>query len=165
MENDVINNTIGLRLYQSNYNYIIGNFFDYNSLAMQEIDCEGNYFKDNIGIPDSNGRFPFEIVIIIVISIITAMITVGMVIFKRKFSRKEIISKNLLSSHELEELRKTEAEVSVEKEHHICVVHRGKIVGAIYLCPKCETYYCMKCATVLKKKSETCWACNNEIEL
>ena len=56
-------------------------------------------------------------------------------------------------------------EVDVEKKKHFCIVHRGKIVGAMYLCPKCETYYCMKCATVLKKRGEACWGCNNEIDL
>ena len=88
------------------------------------------------------------------------MFVAGMIIFRK------IKPKNLLSSHKLKkEIRKTEAEVSLEKESHFCVVHRGKIVGTVYICPKCETYYCMKCATFLKKKGETCWSCNNKIEI
>ena len=105
-----------------------------------------------------------EIVIIIVISLIIIMIIAGIVIFKRKSSREEIMAKNILSSQELKEFQEFEAETSVEKGQHFCVVHRGKIVGPIYLCPTCETYYCMKCATVLKSRSETCWVCNNEIK-
>ena len=160
LKNDIINNTfVGLYLYQSNYNDIIGNALNGNTIAMQEIECQGNYFKDNSGIPNSNGSFPFEIVIIIIIvlGIITAIIAVGMIAFKRKVLSKRI--------HELVESHRTEAEVQVEKEKHFCVVHRGKITGAVYICPECETYYCMKCATVLKKKSEKCWACNSKIEI
>jgi hypothetical protein len=124
---------------------------------MSQVDCEGNYFKGNTGIPDSNGNPPFEMVIIIVLGIITAIIAVGMIVFKRKVLSKRI--------HELVASHRTEKEVQVEKEKHFCVVHRGKIAGAVYICPECETYYCMKCAIVLKKKSEKCWACNNKIEI
>jgi len=164
-ENSVNNNLIGIYLNHSNDNNIIENSFDFNSLAKEESPgCEGNYFKDNSGIPNVKERFPFEIVIIIVISLILIMIIAGIVIFKRKSSREEIMSKNILSPQELKELQESEAETSLEKGQHFCVVHRGKIVGSIYLCPTCETYYCMNCATVLKNRSETCWGCNNEIK-
>ncbi|MFX0037170.1 MAG: right-handed parallel beta-helix repeat-containing protein [Candidatus Hermodarchaeota archaeon] len=164
MENKINNNTkYGLYLVKSNYNYVYDNDVCDNFVALEEEECEGNKFKNNKCI-DKNG-FPPEIVMIIVISIAGAMVAVGLYVFRKRSSREKLISRTTLSSQELEELRKTEAEVSVEKEYHTCVVHRGKIVGAVYICPKCETYYCMKCATVLKKKGETCWSCNNKIEL
>ena len=61
-----------------------------------------------------------------------------------------------LTDAEEKELVETEAEVDVEKPTIICVVHKGPIDGAIYLCPHCQTYYCMKCASVLKEKGEKC---------
>ena len=66
---------------------------------------------------------------------------------------------------ELEELRKAEGEVAVEKEKYVCIVHRGEIDGFIYLCPHCNTRYCMKCAIILREKGDKCWACDNEIKL
>jgi parallel beta-helix repeat protein len=168
LRNNIINNTyIGLYLVLSNDNNIFNNVVCGNTIDKHEVDCERNEFENNkcIDEPPEN-RIPFELVIMIVIIIILIMISSGIVFFKSRSSRREKISKNKLSSHKLKkELRKTEAEVSVEKESHACVVHRGKIVGAVYICPKCETYYCMKCANVLKKKGETCWACNNKIDL
>ncbi|MFX0000672.1 MAG: nitrous oxide reductase family maturation protein NosD [Candidatus Hodarchaeota archaeon] len=167
LRNEIINNSyIGLDLFRSNYNKVIKNILFGNGRDWREEECQGNYYKGNIGIPDTPERFPWEILILIMVCIIVAMIAVGMIIYKRKSSRKEKESKKLLSSYKLKkEIRKTESEVNLEKESHICVVHRGKIVGTIYLCPKCEAYYCMKCAITLKEKGETCWVCNTQIDL
>jgi hypothetical protein len=60
-------------------------------------------------------------------------------------------------------LDKTEEEVTTIKEQRMCVVHKGPIAGANFLCPKCETFYCMKCAIALKKNGEKCWSCGAEI--
>ncbi|MFX1420123.1 MAG: ABC transporter substrate-binding protein [Promethearchaeota archaeon] len=128
------------------------------------------------------GRFPIEVILTIVISIII-MIPVGMVVKKRKNSREELISKKYkhvkgkkqekskiisyskseLSAHESEILKKIESELIIEKKQHICVGHGGKIIGSMYLCPKCGTYYCMECATLMRNKGETCRVCKNEI--
>jgi hypothetical protein len=62
-----------------------------------------------------------------------------------------------------EELEKTESEMKIEKNDPICVVHKGKITGTIYLCPECNTSYCLKCAKTLKNKGEGCWNCGREI--
>lgn len=59
----------------------------------------------------------------------------------------------------------TEKEVDVEETKTICVVHKGPIAGAIYLCPKCKVFYCTKCAEALKKNGEKCWSCKAEIEI
>ncbi|MBN2153890.1 MAG: hypothetical protein JW839_20705, partial [Candidatus Lokiarchaeota archaeon] len=69
------------------------------------------------------------------------------------------------SAAALEPLDKTEEEVTTFKDQKICVVHKGPISGAIYLCPKCETFYCLKCATFLKKNGEKCWSCKAEMDV
>lgn len=158
--NDILYNFIGLNFFQSDDNDVIENNVSYNTLAKQESNCDGNYFKGNIGIEDtpnpSNG-IPFYIIVTLLIISLTIIISIGIVVFRRKLLPK--------ISQETKDLRKTESEVSIEKEKHFCAVHRGTIVGAVYICPKCETYYCMKCATVLKNKKEKCWACNSKIEI
>ena len=73
--------------------------------------------------------------------------------------------KKELTSEEREELAKTEKEVGVEEKEFICVVHKGPIVGNVYICPNCRTFYCVKCATALKEKGEHCWSCEKEIQL
>ena len=86
---------------------------------------------------------------------------------KPKKAKKEEIPSgaNILTAAEVEEMRKTEKEVGVEEQEFICVVHKGKIDSAIYLCPHCRTFYCVKCAQTLKEKGEKCWSCENDINL
>jgi len=70
-----------------------------------------------------------------------------------------------LSEAEKMELEKTESEMDIKKKKVECIVHRGPIVGSIYLCPNCMTYYCIKCAKALKEKDEACWSCGEKIEI
>ncbi len=168
--NYIINNTdIGIHLVRSNGNNIFDNDLCSNANnywpVFQE-QCEGNKFRNNKCWNYPENGPPIEIIIIILISIVGAVFATGMYIFRKKSLKEESRSRNIFSSHKLKkEIRKTEAEVSVEKESHICLVHRGKITGAVYICPECETYYCMKCANVLKEKGETCWVCHTQIDL
>ena len=73
--------------------------------------------------------------------------------------------KNVLTPEEFEELRKIESEIDIQETEFICVVHKGPIDTAIYLCPDCKTFYCFNCAKTLKEKGESCWACGSEIKL
>ncbi|MFX1411397.1 MAG: hypothetical protein ACFFA6_13685 [Promethearchaeota archaeon] len=68
-----------------------------------------------------------------------------------------------LTSKEKKELEKIESEIKVEEQKFICVVHKGQIVGTVYVCPNCKTCYCLTCAYSLKANGEKCWTCNNEI--
>jgi len=68
-----------------------------------------------------------------------------------------------LTEEEEAELKKTESEVDLEEKDAVCVVHKGAIVGTVYICPKCKTYYCLKCANALVEKDEKCWTCESEI--
>ncbi len=70
-----------------------------------------------------------------------------------------------LTEEERREVEKTESEMGVDKQQFICIVHKGPIIGANYLCPHCQTFYCVKCAKTLKEKGEKCWSCDKDIEL
>ena len=86
---------------------------------------------------------------------------------KHKKIKKQIPSTSKVGLTEMEEaeLKQTESEINVEKQKIICVVHKGPIEGNIYMCPKCNTFYCMNCARNLKKSGEKCWVCDSLINL
>ncbi|MFX0069670.1 MAG: NosD domain-containing protein, partial [Candidatus Hermodarchaeota archaeon] len=84
---------------------------------------------------------------------------------KKEFLEPASIPQELIEAEQAE-LAKTEAEMEIDKQKFICVVHRGTLYGSnIYLCKHCETFYCERCAKVLKLKGEKCWNCDNEIEI
>ena len=59
----------------------------------------------------------------------------------------------------------TEEEVTISKEKKICIVCKGKIGRTnIYLCPDCDTFYCLKCANTLITLENACWVCNAPID-
>jgi len=59
----------------------------------------------------------------------------------------------------------TEEEVSISKEKKVCLVCKRKVSEFnIYICPKCETFYCTKCAQALVQLENMCWACNGPID-
>jgi len=68
-----------------------------------------------------------------------------------------------LSEEDKKELEQVESEMDIEEKEVFCVVHKGPIVGTVYICPQCKTYYCFKCAKTLKKGGETCWSCGAEL--
>ena len=68
-----------------------------------------------------------------------------------------------LSKEEKKDLEKTEAEMGIEKQKFVCIVHKGHIEGDNYLCPNCQTFYCVKCAKALRDKGEQCWSCGSKI--
>jgi hypothetical protein len=59
--------------------------------------------------------------------------------------------------------RKTEHEVVVERER--CLVCDKVLVGTTYICPGCETKYCIRCAKELSSKGETCWKCKHKFDI
>ncbi|MHA1150490.1 MAG: SBBP repeat-containing protein [Promethearchaeota archaeon] len=63
------------------------------------------------------------------------------------------------------ELQDTEKELNLQEVVDVCQVHRGPIKGISYICPKCRTKYCLRCATILAKKSEECWVCGETIQI
>jgi len=79
--------------------------------------------------------------------------------------KKKHVEEQFLTIEDQKELERTESEVNIEKRAFICVVHKGEIVGTVYICPKCRTFYCGKCAKALKKKGDKCWSCETKIVL
>jgi len=84
---------------------------------------------------------------------------------KPRKGRDESSANLALTAEEIEEVRRTELELDIEKPKFICIVHKGPIDGEIYLCPHCHTFYCEKCAKTLKLQDERCWACGNKITI
>jgi parallel beta-helix repeat protein len=70
-----------------------------------------------------------------------------------------------LTEERLEEMAKTESEMEFDEYKPICLVHKGDITGNIYLCPNCKSFYCDRCARVLKLKDEKCWYCKEDITI
>lgn len=63
--------------------------------------------------------------------------------------------------HEVDQ--QTESEVSVFKKKERCIVCNSVLVGANFICPHCETKYCLRCAVALSDMKENCWTCKNPI--
>jgi len=188
-ENTINDNTnIGIWLYYSNYNTITGNTFTGNGLCINEEGCEGNQFGNNEGCPyGENLGLILIIILIISLSILGALIYInkkGLISkYKEKRKEKKVVPIQTLpksseteaskttdiiepTKSEIEELERTEAEVGVETQEFNCIVHKGPIVGdKVYICPNCRTFYCIKCANVLRDKGEKCWSCDSEIQL
>lgn len=59
----------------------------------------------------------------------------------------------------------TEAEITLYKEQRICLVCKGRKSGFIYVCPKCEAYYCQKCAGYVIRLDNVCWACESQLDI
>jgi len=84
---------------------------------------------------------------------------------KKSPSAAESSSTPIITEAEQKEIERTESEVDVEKSDFICVVHKGSIDGAVYICPRCKTFYCVKCASALRDKGENCWSCETPFKI
>ena len=58
----------------------------------------------------------------------------------------------------------TEEEVIYHRERKICVVCKGKLLRAIYLCPECDALYCTKCSEAISSLENACWSCLTPID-
>ncbi len=67
------------------------------------------------------------------------------------------------SAQELQDIKATAEEVTTFKQAKTCIVHKGPITGTIYVCPQCDSLYCLKCATVLKEAGQKCWMCGTDL--
>ena len=61
-------------------------------------------------------------------------------------------------------MRITEEEISFHMERKICVVCKGDVSRVNYMCPKCNTLYCVNCSEALSNLENTCWVCNEPID-
>ncbi|MEX2683812.1 MAG: NosD domain-containing protein [Candidatus Sigynarchaeota archaeon] len=76
---------------------------------------------------------------------------------KKKESRQEEVIK-----HEVD--AQTESEVSVFKKKESCIVCNTSLKATTFICPYCETKYCIRCAIALSEQKETCWVCKNPLD-
>ncbi|MBN1801820.1 MAG: hypothetical protein JW891_09960 [Candidatus Lokiarchaeota archaeon] len=58
-----------------------------------------------------------------------------------------------------------EIQIDAERVPFTCVVHKGPIKGASFICPHCKAMYCNECAEKLEINLERCWSCNHEIRV
>lgn len=58
----------------------------------------------------------------------------------------------------------TEEEVSISKEKKTCLVCKGRLSRAMYICPECSAFYCKKCSDALSDLENVCWVCMNAID-
>lgn len=70
-----------------------------------------------------------------------------------------------LGTNDADEIEKTEQEIVIQEKELICPIHKGIIEGVNYICPKCKTNYCLKCATLLAERNEPCWVCEERIHI
>lgn len=71
----------------------------------------------------------------------------------------ELLLNQLYKAKALLELTEMESELTITKKLYSCIVHKGPIKGAAYICPRCSAFYCFKCANTLKQQGDTCWSC------
>jgi len=60
--------------------------------------------------------------------------------------------------------RITEEEVTISKEKKTCLVCKGKLTRAMYICPVCNTFYCEKCSNTLISIENACWVCETPFD-
>ena len=58
----------------------------------------------------------------------------------------------------------TEEEVTVAKENRICLVCKNRLERKMYICPKCNTFYCNKCSDTLSNLENACWVCDTPFD-
>ena len=58
----------------------------------------------------------------------------------------------------------TEEEVSISKEKKTCLVCKGRLARAMYICPECSAFYCNKCSDALVNLENACWVCVTAID-
>ncbi len=61
--------------------------------------------------------------------------------------------------------RRTEKELGVQKVRPTCMVCTIPLKGTTFICPTCETKYCIRCAKALSLRKEYCWTCRKPLKV
>nr|MDO8114461.1 hypothetical protein [Candidatus Sigynarchaeota archaeon] len=61
--------------------------------------------------------------------------------------------------------KKVEKELAVQKVKQFCIVCNVALKGTAYICPTCDTKYCIRCAKALSERKERCWTCRKPIKV
>ena len=65
----------------------------------------------------------------------------GVILVSRKKSKKEIqLREDKIKELQAQREEITEGDITLSKEKHICLVHKGPIEGYNWICPNCGAY-------------------------
>jgi hypothetical protein len=105
----------------------------------------------------------WTIIVLIIIGIASSLSVVALGLIRK--SKKKIRERDA----ELEALKKqreelTEEEISLSKEKHICLVHKGQVERYSFVCPGCRAHYCARCVEAIKEIDNECWSCGTPFD-
>jgi len=103
------------------------------------------------------------LILIIILAVALAVAGAGLLARRSRFKTRERDVK-ILGFLEGQKSAITESDISIYKEQHICLVHKGKIDGISYICPSCGSFYCLKCYDALMELENECWSCRNPFD-
>jgi len=46
----------------------------------------------------------------------------------------------------------------------VCIVHKGEIKGKMFICSKCNAYYCLPCKEAIEQIDKCCWNCKTPFD-
>jgi parallel beta-helix repeat protein len=124
-------------------------------------DAAGNFFSIEIDVQKTSSN---PLLIIIIVAVALAMLGVGLLARRSRIRARERDVKIVAFLNE-QRSAITENDISLYKEQHLCLVHKGKIDGISYICPNCGSFYCMKCYDALVELENECWSCRNAIDV
>ncbi len=78
---------------------------------------------------------------------------------EEQIDRTQSLLSYLQKTQDLKELAEIEAEIEISGNEFNCLAHKGPLEGSSYICPKCKSLYCFKCAIDLHQKGEKCKLC------
>jgi parallel beta-helix repeat protein len=125
-------------------------------------DAAGNLISIEVDVQKTSSNLLLIIIIIVVVAI--AMVGVGLLARRSRIRTRERDAK-IVTFLDQQKSAITESDISVYKEQHICLVHKGKIDGISYICPSCGSFYCMKCYDALVELENECWSCRSSIDV
>lgn len=79
---------------------------------------------------------------------------------KKKPPKKEVKVEESLFRIAQRPAHITEEEVSISKERKVCLVCKGKLAKLLYMCPDCNSFYCVNCSEALSNAENACWVCD-----
>lgn len=71
----------------------------------------------------------------------------------------------LQKTQNLKELVEIEAEIEISGNEFNCFAHDGPLEGSSYICPKCKSLYCFKCAIDMHENKEKCKLCGLSFQI